>query len=279
MTASRSIVYPGWGDPRWWLIAFLLSFVTYAIASPGFHRSLDQFVVGIGVCVLLDGLLLWRYQKVLVVPVSGFITSMGLLLLCDTPALWPYPFAAALGILSKHFLRVGGRHIFNPANFGLVVTILFFSSEATVVASRWGGSTIGLAAVACLGVMVAIKANRIVLSATYVATYLAGAALLDALGYESFTLAVALVSSAAFQLFTFFMISDPMTTPVDRRHQVVYAVALAVLELIFRIMTLKSAPFYALFLLSGIRPLFGMESPDAARRANWRLASTGGERR
>ena len=101
MSASNSIAYPGRGDPRWWLIAFLLSFVTYAVSSPGFHRSLGQFAVGVGVCVVLDGLLLWRYQKVLVLPFSGFITSMGLLLLCDSPSLWPYPMAAAVAIASR----------------------------------------------------------------------------------------------------------------------------------------------------------------------------------
>ena len=159
----RTVVYPTWRDPRWFIVVFLLSFVTYAITSPGFHRSLSQFAMGVGVCVLLDAILLVRYQKVLVLPFSGFISSMGLLLLCDTPAVWPYPLAGALAILSKHFLRVGGRHIFNPANFGLVVLILFFSSEVTVVAARWGGSTTGLAVVACLGVLVAVRANRIVL--------------------------------------------------------------------------------------------------------------------
>jgi len=272
MTSVRSFAYPGRGDPRWWIVAFLLSFVTYALTSPGFHRSLGQFLLGISVCVVLDGLLLWRYQKVPVLPFSGFISSMGLLLLCDTPALWPYPLAAALAMLSKHFVRVGGRHIFNPVNFGLVVVILFFSSEATVVAARWGGSTIGFIAVGCLGVLVAIKSNRIVLSATYVASFLAGAAAMQAFGLGSFALALAVASGAAFQLFTFFMITDPMTTPRDRRAQVVYAVALAALEHGFRFMAIKSAPFFALFLLSGIRPLFGYESAEAARRANWRLA-------
>jgi Na+-translocating ferredoxin:NAD+ oxidoreductase RnfD subunit len=273
MSSPRAVAYPAWGDPRWWIVAFLLSFVTYAITSPGFHRSLSQWVLGVGICVFLDGLLLWRYQKVLVLPFSGFISSMGLLLLCDSPAVWPYPLAAALAMLSKHFIRVGGRHIFNPANFGVVVVILFFSSEVTVVAARWGGSTIGLAAVACLGVAVAIKAKRIMLSAVYVAAYLGGAAILATWGAGAFALALTIVSSAAFQLFTFFMITDPMTTPNDRRGQVVYAVALAVIEHIFRIVGYKSAPFFALFLLSGIRPLFGFDTAEVARRLNWRLST------
>ena len=189
--------------------------------------------------------------------------------------MWPYPLAAALAMLSKHFIRVGGRHIFNPANFGLVCVILFFSSEVTVVASRWGGSTLGLAAVSMLGVAVAVKANRIVLAASYVGPYLAGAAVLAALGVGSFALALTLVSNAAFQLFTFFMITDPMTTPNSRRGQLAYGVAIAVAEHVFRFNGFKSAPFYALFLMSGIRPLFGFESGDTARRLNWRLSSLG----
>jgi len=276
VSSRRPIIYPGWGDPRWWLVAFLLSFVIYAITSPGFHRTLDQFVVGVGVCIFLDGFLLWRYQHVRVVPFSGFISSMGLLLLCDSPAVWPYPLAAALAILSKHFIRVGDRHIFNPVNFGLVVVILFFSSDVTVVAARWGGSAIGLAAVACLGVLVAFKAKRIILCATYVAAYLGSEAAFAAFGIGDFSLALALVSSAAFQLFTFFMISDPMTTPGGRRRQVLYAIALVVLEQMFRVLGSKSAPFFALFLLSGIRPLFGYESAEEARKSNWRLVSWSG---
>lgn len=134
----RTFIYPGLLDPRWLQVLFLLSFDAYALASPGFSRSPGQYLSGMAACLLLDAALLYFFRCLLLLPVSGLISSMGLLLLCDSPYVWPYAAVGAISMLSKHFIRADGRHVFNPLNFGIVVGLLFFSGDMSVVAGRWG---------------------------------------------------------------------------------------------------------------------------------------------
>jgi Na+-translocating ferredoxin:NAD+ oxidoreductase RnfD subunit len=253
---------PPRGDPRWYLLAYLLSFNAYALLSPDFGRSPAKFAVSVSTCVLLDFILL-RLKGLKFFPLSGLITSMGTVLLCETPSLWPYAFVGAAAILSKHLIRSDGRHVFNPLTFGLVVGLLFESGDIVVVAGRWGGSPWVLAAVFALGVLAAYKSRRLDLSIAYLAaTALANAARV-AHGVNP-TMAFGPMTGAAFQLFTFFMITDPMTTPSDRRGRLIFGVALGLLDVALRANHFRNAPFFALFVMNGLRPLW-----DASPRLLW----------
>src|SRR5260370_669009 len=100
------IIFPRLSDPRWIIVAFLFTFVVYALNSPAFSRHPSQFVAALLVCTALDSALCWWYQGVRLFPMSGIVTSAGTLLLCDSPHVWPYAFVAAASVLSKHFIRV-----------------------------------------------------------------------------------------------------------------------------------------------------------------------------
>src|SRR5437588_12065977 len=129
MSEKRTVIYPTAQDPRWFILFFLGCYVAYALNSPGFSRTSGQYAASFFTCVGLDVLLCFLTKGVLLVPLSGLITSMGVLLLCDSPYVWPYALIAALAIVSKQFLKVQGRHIFNPNNLGIVVAMLFFSGQ------------------------------------------------------------------------------------------------------------------------------------------------------
>jgi hypothetical protein len=269
----RLLVYPGRGDPRWLQLAFLLSFVVYALNAPGFSRSLSQFAAGMVTVITIDTALAYRRGGVLLLPVSGLISSMGLLLLCDSPLVWPYPAIGVLAILSKQFIRVRGKHLFNPLNFGIVVGLLFLTNEMTVAGGRWGGSTVGLVGVACLGVVTAYRARRLDLAATWVLTFAAGALVRAALSGGHLVTILGPMSGASFQLFTFFMVTDPMTTPETRRGRVAFGVMLGVLDAVLRYRQVSYAPFFALFVVSGFMPLFRRYFVPASEEHVWQPRS------
>ncbi len=60
------------------------------------------------------------------------------------------------------------------------------------------------------------------------------------------TAEVALITGAMYQLFIFFMITDPKTTVTPKRAQCLVAGLVAVAELILRLAHVVNAPFFAL---------------------------------
>jgi Na+-transporting NADH:ubiquinone oxidoreductase subunit NqrB len=265
----RTLIYPGLLDPRWLQVLFLLSFDVYALASPGFSRQPSQYLSGMAVCLLLDAAVLYFYRGLLLVPVSGLISSMGLLLLCDSPYVWPYAAVGAISILSKQLIRVDGRHVFNPLNFGIVVGLLFFSGDMTVVAGRWGGGLPGLCAVAALGALVVWRARRIDVAASYWLTFLGGALVRSALTGAAPAVVTAPMTGAAFQLFTFFMITDPMTTPEKVSSRCAFGVAVGILDNILRYNQVSQSPFFALFIISAFVPLWRRYFPPDTPEKVW----------
>jgi len=47
--------------------------------------------------------------------------------------------AAAVSLLSKYVIRTGGRHLFNPSNFGLVAVFLVLGTRAVNPQDLWWG--------------------------------------------------------------------------------------------------------------------------------------------
>lgn len=267
---ARTVIYPGLTDPRWLQVLFLTCFDLYALSAPGFSRSPSQYLTGMAVCLLLDAAFLYFYRRVLLIPVSGFISSMGLLLLCDSPFVWPYAAVGAISILSKQLVRVDGRHVFNPLNFGMVAGLLFFSGEMTVVAGRWGGAREGLLAVMALGCVVVWRAKRLDLAVAYWLSFLGGAYVRSLYTGAAMGVLLTPMKGAAFQLFTFFMITDPMTTPESRRGRLLFALTLGALDNYLRFKQVSFAPLYALFALSAFVPLWRRAFPAAEPEVVWK---------
>lgn len=278
MTKQRAVIYPTAQDPRWYILVFLAFYSVYAVNSPGFSRTSLQCVASIATCLGLDLFLQFLRRGPILAPVSGLITSMGVLLLCDSPFVWPYAVVGALAILSKHFLKYEGRHIFNPNNFGIVVGLLFLSPYMTVVAGRWGGSVPGMIAIVVLGVLVVWKAGRLDIAACYIGSFLAGVILRHVLTGAAVVTLAAPFTGAAFQLFTFYMITDPMTTPAKTRERCVFGLVLGLLDNVLRHLHVHNAPFFALFALCGVAPLTNALSPKEGVEGPWktRLARIGG---
>ncbi|MFH1723017.1 MAG: hypothetical protein ABII00_00185 [Elusimicrobiota bacterium] len=254
--APRTIIYPSLSDPRLTGLLFVGCYVAFAIISPGFGRSIEQFVTGLATAVVLDFAFQYFYWSLLLVPISAVFPGCTVTLLCDSPDLWPFAVVVGAAILSKHLIRTGGRHIFNPINFGIVFGLLFFGDHLRVTYVRWGGHWPIVALIVALGFITSYRCRRIALPVSYITAFVAGAFIQSLIQGCRFMTVAAPATGPIFHVFAFVMIPDPGTSPRWTRGQIVFGVAIAVLETVMRIFEIRDAPFYSLFIITGLMPIF-----------------------
>lgn len=235
-------------DVRWLVLLFLWSFALFALQWPGFTRTPDQFFLSIMTGILVDLAFLY-VKRVGILPLSGVITSTGVFLLCDSPHKWMYPLLVALSIASKHLLKIQGRHIFNPTNLGVVLGAVFLAKYMTITTGSWGGMSLGFLGVSALGIAVMLRAKRAYVSISYVLTFFLGVLLRQGLLHRTFLSVAAPMTGAGFQLFVFFMIPDPATTPKKASSQILFGLALGCLDTFLRYQQFKYAPFFSLMIV------------------------------
>lgn len=213
-------------DPRLYQIAVLSSLLLYGVVALDFEVSLLQAAVLLGTALLTQAVCgrLWHLPAF--DPKSALISGLSLCLLLRTSSLLLAVVAAVLTIASKFVLRWRGKHVFNPTNFGIVV-LLLLTDRVWVSPGQWGSVAFFSFLMACLGGLVVHRAARSDVTWAFLGFYLAvlfGRAL-----WLGQPLAIPLhqLESGAFLLFTFFMISDPRTTPDSRAGRILFALLVA----------------------------------------------------
>src|SRR5919202_4482702 len=136
---SYPVLLPTLRDPRLHLAAVIVSLQVLGQAAFGFSLSIAQILVSLVTCAVLEvGLALWR-QRVIMWPASALLTGNGVAFILrvlgtehgdwwSLRGWWIFAGTAAVSLLSKHVIRLGGRHIFNPSNIGLVLCFLAVGS-------------------------------------------------------------------------------------------------------------------------------------------------------
>lgn len=241
-------------DPRILLFTFLSIYSTYALIQPSFSRNIYQIFITMSTCILVDYLLIRFYKKATFFPFSGAISSFGIFLMCNSPTLALYPLLATITILSKHFITQNDRHIFNPNNFALVCGILFFQDKMTIVAGVWGGLEWVVMLIIALGAILIFQANRVNLVLSFLISFLIFAMFRCYILNTSKLWVLLPIFGPSFFLFTFYMLTDPRTTPNDPIEQILFGFLLATIDAVFRYNKNKYAPFLSLFILTGFYP-------------------------
>jgi len=245
-------------DPRWVMIGIHSTFTI--LGQTVLHFAIRPSQIAAVIITTLGWDL--AFQKTILgrveFPKSALITALGMGLLLRGPGLYPFIFAGTVAIFSKFFLRVNGRHIWNPNNFGLVTAILFVSGCGTIV-GQWGRSAWIAFVMLNLGMFIIYRVRRFDVVITFFAGYFI-ANLIHVLnsGYylNHFALWAAwhLTATPAVLLFTFFMITDPRTSPQTRTGRIIYCLATAALAIVFREHG-RPGPFFALFVVLPFVPL------------------------
>lgn len=180
---------------------------------------------------------------------SAYISGISVGMIVRSPAFWPFALCSAISIMSKYVLRVKGRHLWNPSNFGL--SVLFFLGAETVagLSIQWGNFVGPMLVIWILGSLIIYRAKRFHISATYVVFFFIFAFIRSWLTGDPWQSEVAPITGPMYQLFVFFMITDPKTTVKTKIGQCIVVFLIAFVEFILRLMQVVYAPFYALFLV------------------------------
>ena len=182
-------------------------------------------------------------------PASAYITGISVGILVRSPFFWPYVLCSLISITSKYVLRLRDRHLWNPSNFGLSAVLFLAPDTVSHLSIQWGNVVAPMAVIWLLGFVIVWRVGRLHISATYVAAFLALSLVRSAASGTPWLATVAPLTGPMYQLFIFFMLTDPKTTVRDTRWQCVVVLCVAVVEALLRLNEVIYAPFYALFLV------------------------------
>ena len=236
-------------DPRY-LIAFLITLVLVA-AQLRYHMlgSYDRLVLALGVCMATEALLSWFDRGKVVNLLSAYISGISLTLLLKPQggALWPFVLGGFIAISSKYVLRYRENHLWNPTNFAVAALLLAAPDRVSVLSHQFGNDITTNAVIWIFGLVIAARVGVLHITLTYVASFLAlNAARALALGQPVLP-EIAPITGPMYQLFIFFMITDPRTVVRGRRKQIMVAVLVAVMETLIRFASDKGWPLPTAF--------------------------------
>lgn len=253
-------------DARWAQIIALSIFLSYGIIFLQWHLQLLQFAACIAVCLLTQFAFVYHkrdYRSLL----SAFITALGLCIILKADNLTAFILAAFISIASKFIIRYEGKHIFNPSNLGIAIAILF--SKAWISPGQWG-SGIGLIfLVGSAALLILYRVNRLDVSATFLLVYF-GLEFFRSIVYKAWPLDYMThqMSSGTILLFSLFMITDPKTSPNDRKSRIIWAIALAILAFVLgNWFYIYTAPLWALLIISPLSVI--LDKVFIHQKFNW----------
>jgi len=277
-----STLEQSWGrarrlDPRY-LIAFLITLVL-VVAQLRYHMfgSYDRLLLALGVCVATEALLSWFDRGRIANLLSAYISGISLTLLVKPQggALWPFALGGFIAIASKYVLRYRDNHLWNPTNFAVTALLLLAPDRISVLSHQFGNDVVTNMVIWVFGLIIAARVGVLHITLTYVASFF----LLNGLRATVLGLPVlpeiAPITGPMYQLFIFFMITDPRTIVRGRRRQIAVAVLIAVMEMLIRFasdqgwplpVAFNAAPaFLALALVGPVAKWIDLRSAGAIR--------------
>jgi len=219
-----------------------------------YSKTLLAIITAIAVEMVLGRVFLHKWPH----PASAYISGISVGILLRSPAFWPYALCSALSITSKYALRFRNRHIWNPSNFGICTMLILASQSVASLSIQWGNNLASLIVIWVLGTVIVLRARRFHITLTYVVCFVGLSFLRAHITGDPWQSEISPITGPMYQLFIFFMITDPKTTVRSRLGQCVVAAAVAVLEFFFRLNSSIYAPLYALFWVGPVALLIEM---------------------
>lgn len=214
--------------------------------------------------------------------IPGFACGM---LLYPNERLWPVIFAVVLSIGSKVILRapVGNghsQHIFNPSNLGVGLTLLLFPEVGFAPPYHFTENITGVwdwivpMIVLTTGIIVhGLFTGRLILVGTWILAFIVQGIIRAKLFGAPFFVPLMPMTSAAFIVFTLYMIPDPATTPLKPSRQALFGFSVAAVYAITQLLHIVFGLFFALLIVCAIR---GVSLHVWARRDKTREAKDDG---
>ena len=283
-TVTSRYFYPQ-GNPRYrlialWYFAFLITLWTVlGHAVLGFEQSYAAPIVGVASACFAQFILEFadsRSQRRTPRYAGGFANLINFLLPAWIPGLavamliypnenlGPIAFAAGLSIASKVIFRapVGNftQHVFNPSNFGITATIVLFPWIGIAPPYHFTENVVGIWDWVIPGIILfsgiflhAVFTKRLPLCLAWIGGFLAQAAIRCTVYDIPWQVPLVPMTSAAFILFTLYMIPDPATTPLNPYRQVLFGLSVAAVYGMLQVNHFVFGLFIALFLVCLLR--------------------------
>jgi len=264
----------------WYFTTLLIVWNILGHTFLGFEQSHLQPLVGLATAVGFQFLLEWIDGRA-----SGrklrFAGSWGDLVNFLPPAIIPglaltmllYPndrlmpviFGVGVAICSKVIFRAPvsdgkTQHVFNPSNLGIVATLLLFPSIGVAPPYHFTENLTGMwhwalpCFVLATGIVVhALFTGRLTLVLTWLVAFIIQGQVRSWCFGTSWIVPLTPMTSAAFMVFTLYMIPDPATTPVKPLRQALFGIAVAAVYGVLLVEHVVYGLFIALAIVCGMR--------------------------
>jgi len=239
--------------------------------SFGILESYKKTVLAIIVAIVTEMILGRIFFHKWLHPASAYISGISVGILVRSPAYWPYALCSAISIMSKYVLRIKGRHIWNPSNFGISVMLFLVPETVATLSIQWGNYLLPMVVIWILGSVIIWRLRRFHITGIYVASFIVFAFLRSWMTGSPWQAEIAPITGPMYQLFIFFMITDPKTTVRSKTGQCVVVFLVALMEMVMRLNQIVYAPFYALFIVGPSAMLIEMWM-DSRRTNSEKLA-------
>lgn len=289
--SNASLLFYPKGDQQrrlialWYFTSLLLAWILgFGHLVLGFEQAWSHPAVAVGTAIAVQMMLEWFDARAKNRPLRfagswanflnflppAIIPGMALsMLVFPGEALLPLAFAAAFAIASKLLFRAPvapgvTQHIFNPSNIAVVVTLIVFSDIVGLTPPYQ--FTENISGLWDWGVPIFVLVSGITLHALFtgrlplVAAWLIGFIFQGQVRAWLFDIPwmvpILPMTSAAFIIFTLYMIPDPATTPIKRNGQIAFGLAVATVYGILQAMHVVFGLFFSLVLVCGLRGVF-----------------------
>jgi Na+-transporting NADH:ubiquinone oxidoreductase subunit NqrB len=212
-------------DPRLYQIGALTVLLLYGIFALNFDVTLFRAVLLVGIAIGTQAVCS-RIKNVEFDPRSAAISGLSLSLLLRSESIALLVAAAVIAVGSKFVIRINGKHIFNPTN-GAIVAMMLMSNRVWVSPGQWGNVAFFGFLITCIGGLVVNRAARSDVTYAFIIFWSALVIGRSLWVGEPLTIPFHRLESGALLLFTFFMISDPKTTPDSRAGRILFAALVA----------------------------------------------------
>lgn len=270
---------PLYKDARYFQIIFQCIFLLYGIFSLGWNAEWGLYATYLCISIttqliteiILSQLKTKTYPNLAKIKngiPSAIISSMGLCLLLKTNDVSVAALAAFISIASKYIIRINGKHIFNPSALGIIAAVVL-TGKAWISPGQWGSGAVILFGVLCLGFIITTRVQKLDTSVAFLGTF-AGLLFIRQVMYLGWPVDffVQSISTGSLLLFSFFMITDPKTTPNHAVARIIWSMLVAAIA--FYLATFKfiyTAPVWVLVFSQPLVPL--LDKIFKAKKFSW----------
>jgi len=213
-----------------YVIFFLVVLNLVSVFFYGFGiASLTPVLTAVITTTLLDLFIEYFKSKTWQFPQSALISGLFIGGLLTQNLQWHvYALTGIIAVLSKHLIKIQQKHIFNPANFGVLLVSIIFGVPHT----WWISSSLVL--VLIFGIFILWRLRRYDLALSFLISYYLINSIIELVRGNGFNdVYLTIINGGVIYFFAMFMLIEPKTHPTKNR--VVYGSLVAVLFIVLHI--------------------------------------------